>query len=199
MKKWLIGAMTAVLIATCPVGAFAANGNYQNEKIEMINQIAPSDQSDQGSDPKDYPNGPHGHFRRQPKPQRQFREQEDARYIIHQTASLIYLTQRFVHFRHYAFGMATVIAHQQWAYELYWSGLYREAIFHSIRARRLAITIILRNGGNWLNLPPVWDEREGQYESMAPPDNQLDSQLNMNNIEKDEDAVNNKLNLDIAN
>ncbi len=200
MKKWLIGSMIAVLIGTCPMGVYAANESYNNKLIEVASKIAQSAQGDNNPVQKKYGKKGRDHFHRQPKRwEHSSREREDARYIIHRTAEVIFQAQRHIRLRHYSFGMATVIAHQQLAYELYWKGFYQSAIFHSLRARRLATEIILRNGGNWLDLPASWDEREEQYGNIAPRDNELDSQLDKNRIGNDDDAVDNMLNLDIAN
>src|SRR4051794_36310171 len=70
------------------------------------------------------------------------REREDGGYIIHRTSMIVFTAQRAGENGHHYEGFAQVIAHQQRARELYMQGSYREAIYHSLRAREFAIRII---------------------------------------------------------
>lgn len=127
--------------------------------------------------------------------ERERREQErnDARYIIHRTANVIYVAQRSTSRRNYYKGMAWVIAHQQKARQLFMAGAYRSAIHHSLRARRIAISIIERNREKWLN---PWDAREDKYRRNSPHDKDLDVKLNLYKF-GDKEAIKISIDLDL--
>lgn len=120
-------------------------------------------------------------------------QQEDARYIIHRTADVIYVAQRSTSRRHYYKGMSKAIAHQQKAQRLYRAGAYQEAIFHSLRARRIAIEIIQGNREKWNG---SWDTREDKYRKIAPRDADLDVRLDLIKI-GDKEAVRISIDLDL--
>ncbi len=121
------------------------------------------------------------------------RENSDARYTIRRTASIITLAQRNARINFV--GLALVVAHQQRATDLYRAGFYREAIFHSLRARRLAITIITKNKVVWRD--PVVDTREESYYRVAPRDNDIDLRIDRSRMAKDNEAVKIIINIDI--
>lgn len=106
--------------------------------------------------------------------ERREKVKDDARYIIHRTADVIYVAQRSADRGHYYKGLAQAVAHQQKARRLYMSGFYQDAIFHSLRARRIAIHVIEMNKGKWTG---SWDSREEWYIRFAPRDNDLDVKL----------------------
>lgn len=120
-------------------------------------------------------------------------QQEDARYIIRRTADVIYVAQRSTGRRHYYKGMSKAVAHQQKAQRLYRAGAYQEAIFHSLRARKIAIEIIQGNREKWNG---SWDTREDKYRRIAPRDADLDVKLDLIKI-GDKEAVRISIDLDL--
>jgi hypothetical protein len=120
---------------------------------------------------------------------------EDARYVIHRSAMVIFAARRAVEYRHRYFGLARAIAHQQRARELYENGSYREAIFHSLHARELAIQIIRGNRGKMR--PDFFrDEKEERYARDLPRDSELDLRVK-EKVGNDDDAVHWKFDLDV--
>ena len=124
--------------------------------------------------------------------ERREKAQDDARYIIHRTADVIYVAQRSANHRHYYKGLAQAVSHQQKARRLYMSGFYQDAIFHSLRARRIAIQVIQGNRESWTG---SWDAREEWYFSLSPRDNDLDVKLSFKFGDKD--AVRISIDLDL--
>lgn len=145
----------------------------------------------------------HGHDRghenerreqeRRREEQRRAQERNDASYIIHRTADVVFVAQRATGRRHYYRGLSLAIAHQQKARRLYMAGFYQDAIFHSLRAREIAIVIIRENRENWSG---SWDDREERYRCNAPRDNDLDIKLNLIKI-GDKEAVRISVDLDL--
>jgi hypothetical protein len=88
--------------------------------------------------------------------------------------------------------LAQAVSHQQKARRLYMSGFYQDAIFHSLRARRIAIHVIEMNKGKWNG---SWDSREEWYIRFSPHDNDLDVKLNF--TFGDKDAVRISIDLDL--
>lgn len=127
--------------------------------------------------------------------QREIREQErnDAGYIIHRTADVIYVAQRSTRRRQYYNGLSQAVAHQQKARQLYMRGFYRDAIFHSLRARRIAISVIQGNKEKWSG---SWEAREDRYRHESPRDNDLDVKLSLIKI-GDKEAVRISIDLDL--
>jgi hypothetical protein len=123
-------------------------------------------------------------------------EREDGRYIVHRTAMVVFAAQRSAEQGHHFLGFTQVIAHQQRAQELYMQGSYREAIFHSLRARELAIQIIGENHGR-CEREFFRDEREENYYHSAPRDNELDMKLDMKKMGKDDEVAHIRFYLDI--
>lgn len=124
--------------------------------------------------------------------ERREKVKDDARFIIHRTADVIYVAQRSTDRGHYYKGLAQAVAHQQKARRLYMSGFYQDAIFHSLRARRIAIHVIEMNKEKWTG---SWDSREEWYIRFAPRDNDLDVKLNF--TIGDRDAVRITIDLDL--
>ena len=86
--------------------------------------------------------------------ERREKVKDDARYIIHRTADVIYVAQRSANHRQYYKGLGQAVAHQQKARRLYLSGFYQDAIFHSLRARKIALEVIHGNKERWTG---SWD------------------------------------------
>lgn len=113
---------------------------------------------------------------------------DDARYILQRTARRLMEAQQMAMRRNFRSGLGLAMAHQQKARELYWQGFYREAIFHSLRARNMALQIISGNRERWLR-NYSWEPREENYRRLAPVDADLDNRLNKIYIHSDDDAV----------
>jgi hypothetical protein len=168
MKKWSIGLILVALVFTFSFSVYAKPGKFNDEKIGKFH------------------NGPHQQIR------------EDARYIIHRSAMVLFAARRAAERGHRYFGLARAFAHQQKARELYEDGSYREAIFHSLRARDLAFQIIRENrekpGREFFR-----DDLEDRYTREAPRDNELDLRINLHNIGSDDEAVRFNFDIDIHN
>lgn len=125
-----------------------------------------------------------------------YKGREDARYIIRRTARVLFIARRAAERRQHYFGLARAVAHQRIARQLYWDGAYREAIFHSLRARRIAIKVIRQN-----NERPsrefYWDRIEEDYTRSAPRDSELDMKIDLTKIGRDDEMVHLEINLDI--
>ena len=124
--------------------------------------------------------------------ERREKVKDDARFIIHRTADVIYEAQRSADRGHYYKGLAQAVAHQQKARRLYMSGFYQDAIFYSLRARRIAIHVIEMNKGKWTG---SWDPREEWYIRFSPRDNDLDVKLKF--TIGDQEAVRITIDLDL--
>lgn len=135
----------------------------------------------------------HGYWHRRNLPQ----EREDSRYIIRRTSEVISFAQRAALIRHYNSGLARAIAHQQRALELYEAHLYWSAIYHSLRARNLAMIIISRNREQWFEKSFAKDPREEKYRYNGPEDHVLDLLIDLKMIGSDDAVVNIHFELDI--
>jgi hypothetical protein len=154
MRKWLIGMMVVVLAVAFSVGIDAKYNRFRG---------------DQG----------YGYGR----PAR-LQEREDARYIIHRTAETIFGAQQAAERgRHYN-GLRQSIAHQQRARELYQNGLYREAIYHSLRARDIAFQVITLNRER-PHREYYRDDMENRYVRSAPRNKDLDIRIDSVKVGKE--------------
>jgi hypothetical protein len=121
---------------------------------------------------------------------------EDARYIIHRTASIVVCAQQMARIGHLYFQLSQAIAHQQKSLELYRNGFYREASFHSLRARNIAFRIINVNARRIQDdFSP--DRIEQPYHHEWPGDDELDRRLDRNRMNQDEDAGHMDFELDL--
>ena len=124
----------------------------------------------------------------------------DCRYIIHRTAEVIFEAQHAAERGHRTFGLARAIFSQQRARDMYMDGNYADAIFFSLRARRLAIDIIRANRGR---VRPEFfpDQMELRYEHRSPDDHDLDRRLDTDRgrMGRDDDAVHFRIELDLRN
>lgn len=209
MKKKVISLVMAGLIGVTPLSSFAAGDNlfFQSEKpiVNVISQHKRKpDHNRREKDRREQENRERErreHERREKERrerehrERERREQErnDARYIIHRTANVIYVAQRSTGRRNYYKGLAQAIAHQQKARQLFMAGSYQSAIHHSLRARRIAISVIEGNRERWSN---PWDAREEKYRRNSPRDRDLDVKLNLIKI-GDKEAIKISIDLDL--
>lgn len=102
------------------------------------------------------------------------RLREDARQVMFRTANVLKMAQVSANrFRDNRRGLGQAFAQQRYAQDLYSRGNYRDAIFHSLRARELALEIIRRNRGS---IQHDWEfnDWELRYRHEAPSDHDLD-------------------------
>lgn len=215
MKKWLISLMVPALISTASLSANAATTQDQYQSVKINNGVITirqqQPQNDQnrfktysnhdGRDSERWENGrfdnrrDHRDRRERREERLSMRERDDARYVINRTATVIFRAQRTARVHHYYAGFARSVAHQNKARELFRAGSYREAIFHSLRARKLAMFVIRGNRDNWSGYDR--DDREAFYVKMAPRDNDLDIRVDWHKVEKDDAAVHIQFNLNV--
>lgn len=198
MKKKLISLVIAGLMGVTPLSSFAAGDNliFQSEKpIVVISQNKRKPDHNRREKDRWEQKQRERERREREHRERKRREQErnDARYIIHRTANVIYVAQRSAGRRNYYNGLAKAIAHQQKARQLFMAGSYQSAIHHSLRARRIAISVIEGNRERW---PNPWDAREEKYRRNSPRDRDLDIKLNMIKI-GDKEAIKISIDLDL--
>ncbi len=174
MKKWYIGIMLALFVGTCSLSALAYRGP------------GPGPRPGHGPGPGPGP-GPAFHERQ---------AREDARFVIHRTALVLDDAQTAArrHRRYNGLGMA--VAHQRRAQDLYRQGLYRDAIFHSLRARNIAFEVIQNNRER---IRPEFrrDTLEDRYYHDSPRDNDLDLNMGMIKIDRDDAVISLHLNFDL--
>lgn len=214
MKKWLIGLIVPALIGTAPFGAYAA-GRSDCTPVKYYQGVITIRQQQPQKDPVQLTNGyekgwrkdsgnsslalNHRDRRRLEKNRHEDRqrkkERDDARYVINRTASVISRAQRSTKIGHFYNGIARSIAHQNKARELYRAGRYRDAIFHSLRARKLAMNVIRGNRDNWAGYSR--DEREERYARMSPKDKDLDVLIDWSKVGKDNTVVHIQFNLSV--
>jgi hypothetical protein len=208
MKKWLISLMVPALISTASLSTNAATiqNDYSSVKInngvitirknqpqkeyyrtENSNQVSYREKNDHwGNNRRD----------RDRREERQsMKERDDARYIINRTASVIVRAQRTARIHHYYAGFAQTVAHQNKARELFSAGRYRDAIFHSLRARKLAMAVIRGNRDNWSGFGR--DDREEFYVKIAPRDNDMDVQVDWRKVGKDDAVIRIQFNFNV--
>jgi hypothetical protein len=169
LKKWLVGLLVLVLLASCAYSVYAAP-RFGHERDR-----------DRGHGPG-------------PGPQNQIRD--DARFIIHRTAAVIDDAQQAAERRHRFMGLAQAIGNQQEARRLYMNGNYRDAIFHSLRARDIALQII-RDNGRRARPEYFRDNMEERYAHDSPRGDDLDRRLDRQKMGKDDDAIHIRINLDL--
>lgn len=101
---------------------------------------------------------------------------EDARAIIQRTTVVLREAQQTAKRHRYTRGLAKAVAHQERARELYWRGDYKDAIFHSLRARDLAFQIIRGNRQSYRK-EYDWNDMERRYRHDCPKDDDLDVRI----------------------
>jgi hypothetical protein len=127
-------------------------------------------------------------------------ERERSKEILHRTAFVITEAHRTVNEHHvYTGDLARAIAHQHYARELYHSGEFLKAIYHSRRARALAVRAIEANHG----IVPKdigYTHEDEEFFRSAPPDNELDAHIRTakpSEPMKDEDIIKLKIDVDL--
>ncbi len=173
MKKLTIGFLLVMLVATCSLSIYAERDRHR---------------------PGGYGPGPGGPGPGGPGPgpgmnsSRQLRD--DARYTIHRTAQVVAEAQRIAkrHRSYNRFGLGLAVAHQERATDLYRQGDYQFAIYHSLRARRLAFSVFDNNRYRW-GFEYQEDRREDYYGRRRPSDDDLDRRLDRRRVRRDDDVI----------
>jgi hypothetical protein len=126
-------------------------------------------------------------------------EQKDCRYIIRRTSQVIAYAQRMAGLRHYTIGLSRAITHQQIAYELYKDHFYWSSIYHSFRARSLAMQVI--NGNRDLSFWKLFanDPVEDRYRRNAPDDGELDIWVDSKAIASDDAMIHFQIQMNLDN
>ena len=186
MKKWLVGLMVVVFTMTCSWSIYANPGRFGNPH-----------KGPQGGPPQGGPQaGPQGGPHAGPDVRQNREMQNDSRYIIHRTAQAISEAQRAAERGHRPAGLARAVFAHQRAQQLYKSGNYQDAIFISMRARRLAFDVIR---ANQVRVRPefMWDRVESRYDHQGPGDDELDRRMggDKGRMGRDDDAVRIKIEL----
>ena len=112
-------------------------------------------------------------------------ERVHARNIINKTAVVLVAAQKAARHGHHQFGLTRAIEHQKLARIQYERGFYRDAIYHSLRSRSIAIEIIRANRRP---LPPEadFDRIERRYRDSAPSDHDLDLKIKARDNDRDD-------------
>jgi hypothetical protein len=168
MKKGSICLIAVILIMSFALSVYAAPGRFHKN--------GPPGRDDRRGGPGGY-DGPRSQYM-----------QEDARYIIQRTATVLIDAQRAVMRGHRSFGLSLAIATQSRARDLYFQRDYRDAIFHSLRARDIAFRIIRDNRGR---VKPEYfpDRIEERYAHDRPRDEDLDRENERRRRGSDDDAI----------
>lgn len=106
----------------------------------------------------------------------------DAPHIFGRTAAIISNAQRLATQGQKSEGLGLAVSHQLLAQELYKSEFYRQAIFHSFRARILATQVITQKK-NTLLREALFDRIEEKYTPNMPLDQELDQKLKASKIQ----------------
>ncbi len=121
----------------------------------------------------------------------------DAGYIIHRSAEVVFSAQRAADHGHHYRGLSLAIAHQRKARKLYLKGSYRDAINHSLRARDLAFEVIAANRKR-PRKEYYCDKMEVSYRQKAPRGRELDFSIETIKVGNDKDLVRLHFGLDIT-
>jgi hypothetical protein len=173
MKKMWVGFILVALLVTCSVSIYAKHDKFEGEHNKFEGEHGKSDKA-------------HGNYQ----------ERDDAGYIIHRSATVVFSAQRAAEHGHHYYCLGPAVAHQQKARELYLNGSYREAIYHSLRARDLAFQVMEGNKEKPRH-EYYRDEMEDRYNRSAPRSNELDISIDSVKIGKGDAVVHLHLGLDI--
>lgn len=102
------------------------------------------------------------------------RERVQSRQVIRRTGVLLIAARDSIEIGHQSSGVGLAYSHQIYAKRLFKAGLYQRAMFHSLRARVLAVEVILANKKDSQLVDAMYDRLEARYASQAPPEAQLD-------------------------
>ena len=183
MKKWYILFLIALFISSYTLGVYADDDDDQHGNGHRHHN---SGHHNYGQ-PNNGPGIHYGYYNHL---------QDNARYVIHRTALVLRDAQRAAGRRHYSYGLARAIAHQQMAIRLYRNGIYQDAIFYSLRARNLAFQVI-RGNREMIRHEYEWDEMEDDYRYDSPDDDDLDRNVNWRRYGSDDQVVHITIEFDI--
>jgi hypothetical protein len=180
MKKWLIGLLLVALVVSCSFSISTAYGDIARKDNWRCDDR--HDRRDRRGDDR-HGDGPRDFHERYDQ------IREDAKHVINRTTTVIFDAKQAVMRGHRSFGLARAFAAQSRARELYMHQQYREAIFHSLRARDIALSII-RNNRRRVKLEFFPDGIEQRYVRERPRDEELDREYDRRNIGSDDNAIN---------
>ena len=111
---------------------------------------------------------------------------DDAREVLRRTNVVIREAQRVARNHHNRAGLGKAIGQQRYAIRVYQQHQYQDAVYHSLRARRLAIQVIRSCHGRMPHETEyTWAER--RYRSDSPDDDDLD--LRIRGVIVDDDSA----------
>lgn len=196
MKKSLVFLMLTLVLGVCQLGTPNVYGQ-SIAQIELTNSLK-SKPAPRKPAPKPAPRRPapaprRGHYK--PDFHNRERMRQDSRAVLNRTATVIREAQLAARKNGYAHGLSKAFAHQDYARKLHMRGEYREAIFHSMRARNIAYDIIEKN--RFSRRPEHdWDDVDYGYMPYAPKDNELDVKIKSDKSDNDYIYISIKLDLD---
>ncbi|MGE5550979.1 MAG: hypothetical protein ACM3ZC_10690 [Bacteroidota bacterium] len=111
-----------------------------------------------------------------------------ARHVIRRTAAVVMAAQKAARRGGKYFGLARTVGHQLYARKQYARGSYLDAIYHSLRARTLAVQVIKLNGAALVREAAL-DRTEKNYAAKMPAEKDLDQKLEGEDLGTDENAA----------
>lgn len=115
---------------------------------------------------------------------------DDAMHILNRTVKVVNQAQNAAKSINIYKGLALCVTHQRQAQDFYKAGRFEEAIYHSLRSRELAITVITSNRYFLDKKYQTLDEIEAGYDARKPASKDLDAAVKKRIVGMDKDAVN---------
>lgn len=119
-----------------------------------------------------------------------------ARHVYSRTAAVIRVAQRFAASSHVNYGLGLAITHHRYSEKLFRQDQNDEAIFHSLRARNLAASVIKQNKSEILQ-EALYDQTEASYAQRSPSDDDLDRRIRGEKLLSDRAAENTEFGSDL--
>ncbi|TCL72402.1 flagellar assembly T-like protein [Hydrogenispora ethanolica] len=113
----------------------------------------------------------------------------DAFHVLNRTVKVISRAQYAARTGQLYRGLSLTVTHQRRAQDLYGKGFYEEAIYHSLRARKLAIGVIDLNRIYLEKDLADLDEVEKIYEAKRPNDSSLDKKVKGKSVSNNDEAA----------
>ncbi len=113
----------------------------------------------------------------------------DAFNIVNRSAKIISDAQKAAQRLQYFNGLGLVVTEQREARKAYESGAYQDAIFYSLRARALAITLIKTAQAYLSQEDETLDPVESAYAAKSPAAKDIDDKFKKKLLSRDKDAV----------
>lgn len=118
------------------------------------------------------------------------RERAQSRQVLRRTGVLIIAARDSIRIGHNTAGFGLAYSHQLYAKRQFKAGRYQRAMFHSLRARLLAVEVILANKKESRLYDAMYDRLEARYASQAPSEAELDQILSeQGNVWNDRAAI----------